>query len=369
MGKLDQRGAAAIPVIVIILVSTSVAMATPVVVDVMDVDPDSPLYGLERLGERIRMIGEEDQMMERWREYANLVDRAKGLEYKYILREFVEKMNETVSGDTATRPDIVQWMQQQMPGMGLVRLRLMEELGEKLKEKLPELSTEIENEIGVLDDLEQEISNTAVQTSDNTQARMQLTFQHLWEIAKQHQEQISVKIDDYSDIENHLANVNTIAKVEVNITVVSPIPVIASGFEEALSELNESLAEVQAMLEGTPENTPGRNAAERLTNVCTGLKENAVSAFDENRIRKALVLTHSAQVRLSHAKAILEHAAEWEPKFAKEWTSWQEIWENLKQEWEETGTWQSILENYQQHAKQVTNLWHEQWQEKLQQTS
>jgi hypothetical protein len=92
MRKLGQRGVAALTAVVIIAVSTGAAVATPVVVDAADVDPDHPLYALERLGERIRRVGDDDQMQERFEEYQRMVMKGKALKYRAIHTEFREKM-------------------------------------------------------------------------------------------------------------------------------------------------------------------------------------------------------------------------------------------------------------------------------------
>ncbi len=359
----DQRGVAAIAVIAILAISTGVGVATPVVVDAVDVDPDSPFYGLERLGERMRMVSTEAQMEERWGEYARLVGRAKGVEYKHILEEFVDKMQEVAPGDTVAKQEIVQWMQEQMPGIGLVKLRLMRELCEGFQVEVPEVYEELENEIEVLDGLEQELPVATSDVLENIQARLQLTFQRLWRIAERYQHRISERIGDYFDIENVLVDVDVTVNVEVNITIVAPTPFTTTEFENELSEFNEKLAEVQAMLEGTPENTAGRHAAERLVEIAIDLKEKAVDAHEAGKIRKALALIHAAGVHLQNAKNILDHASEWEPEFRYEWANWKERWENMKAEWMAGGTWQSILENYQQYAENIRQRWEERMQE------
>ncbi|GAI08979.1 unnamed protein product, partial [marine sediment metagenome] len=104
----EQKGIAAITAVIIVAASIGAGVATPVIVDAADVDPDSPFYGLERLGEQIRMVGGEDQMKERWGEYVSLVNRGKGLAYRSILETFVEKMHDVVPGDVETKQEIVQ---------------------------------------------------------------------------------------------------------------------------------------------------------------------------------------------------------------------------------------------------------------------
>ena len=362
----DQRGVAALTVAIIVAASMGVAIAAPVVVDAADVDPDSPLYGLERLGERIRMVGDEDQMKERWGEYVRLANRAKGLEYKHILEEFAEKMHDVAPGDAETKQEIVMWMQEQMPGIGLVKLRLMRELCLELRENLPEASDELENELSYLENLEQELLVANSGLLENIRARLELRLEHLRRIAERYENRLRERIYGYFDIDNILADIDVTVNVEVNITIVRPIQITTAEFENELNEFNESLAEVQAMLEGTPENAPGRHAAERLVEVAIEFKDETVDAHEEGKTRKALALIHAAQVHLRNAETILDHASEWEPEFGEEWTDWKDIWENMKENWIEEGTWQNIIENYNQHQEQVMHQWQEMWQERWQ---
>jgi hypothetical protein len=358
MMKLGQRGIAPIIAVAIIAASVGVGVATPVIVDAADVDPDSPLYGLERLGERIRMVSVEDQMKERWNEYSSLVDRAKGLEYKHILEEFVEKMREVVPGDVAAKQDIVRWMQENMPGIGLVQLKLQGELAERLKEdlaNLPEIREEIENEIDEIENMKELLPGATPELRENIRAHLRLIREKLENIARHYRERVR-PVNVYFDIDNVLVDVDITVNVEVKINVIRP-PNWAAGFENALDEFENLLSEVQAMLGGTPENAPGRHAAERLVEVSIKLRDKAVAAYEENRIRNALGLIHAAKMHLLNAKIILEHASEWEPRFRQEWTQWREQWENMKQEWIEEGIWENILKNREQFIENIRREW------------
>ena len=115
MFGLDQRGVAVVTVVIVVVVSTSVGVATPVVVDVVDVDPDSLFYGLERLGEQIRMVGDEDQMKERCTEACRMYERGKAVQYIEIFEEFMEKAEPLVE-----KPDIKAWMEEHIHEVGRV---------------------------------------------------------------------------------------------------------------------------------------------------------------------------------------------------------------------------------------------------------
>ena len=350
----DQRGVAAITVIAILAISTGVGLATPVVVDAVDVDPDSPFYGLERLGERMRMVSTEDQMRERWGEYARLVDRAKGLEYKHILEEFVDRMQEVAPGDTAAKQEVVQWMQDQMPGIGRVQLKLSKELCDGLKDDLPEASEEINRIRDEIENCERGLDIAGLR--ENVQARMRLIREKIENIVRQHRVRITRPVNTYFDIDNILVDVDVTVNVEVNLR---PIPITVPSFEKKLEIFDNLLAEVQAMLAGAPENAVGKHAAERLVEVATTLKDRAVSAYNEDKVRRALGLIHAANMHLYNAKMILEHASEWEPEFRGEWAHWRQAWAEVKQTFIDGGIWQNILENYQQYAENIRQRWEE----------
>ncbi|MFQ6129668.1 MAG: hypothetical protein ACE5OT_02525 [Candidatus Hadarchaeaceae archaeon] len=370
--KLDEKGVAMVSVAVIVLVAAGGAVAVPVAVDAVDVDPDHPLYALERLGERIRMVSVEDQMKERWSEYSYLVDRAKGLEYKHVLEEFVQKMHEVVPGDVAAKQDIVRWLQENMPGIGLVQLKLQKELAERLREgftDLPEIREEIENEIDEIENMEEILPGATPELRENITAHLRLIKEKLVNIARRYPERVR-PVNVYFDIDNVLVDVDITVNVEVKINVIRP-PDWTTGFENALDEFENLLLEVQAMLQGTPENAPGRHAAERLVEVAIELRDKAVAAYGENRTRNALGLIHAAKMHLLNAKIILEHASEWESKFRDEWTRWKRRWKNfVKPILENRGeqienlieeVWESVPENWEENEN-MGQEWQEKWQ-------
>ena len=382
----DQRGIAVLTVAIIVAASTGVAVATPVVVDAVDVNPDSPFYGLERLGERIRMVSDEDQMKERWGEYAQLVAQGRGLEYRNILNEFTEKMQSVVPENAEAKQNVVMWMQEQMPGTGRVKLGLMKELCEKLRENTPAAYDELENILEDLKNIEQELPTADNEMMGDIWAHLVLIAEQLRQIAEQH-ENAPDKIREYFDIDNRLTDIDSMWNAEVGMGRGQITP---AEFENELESFNEKLSEVQAMLEGAPENAPGRTVAERLVGVAVELRDNAVAAYGENKMRSALALIRAANVHLSNAERILEHASEWEPKFRENWAGWKEMWENMRAGWKET--WENMkqewkeewenrkqnfpenfeqtgplfLENFGQHNEQTTHQWRELWQEKWQ---
>ena len=357
MRRLDQKGVAALAVVIVIAASTGAAVATPVIVDAANVDPDHPLYGLERLGERIRMVGDDDQMRERWGEYARLVDRGKGAKYKKILEEFVEKMHAVVPGDVEAEREEVQWMQGQMLGIGRAQLKLSKELCESLKDDLPEVSEEIDRICDEIENLEEWLE--VAELRENARARLRLIREKIENIVRRHRARIRRPVNIYFDIDNMLVDVDVTVNTEVDITIVRPIPIVARSFEEKENEFENLFAEVQAMLEGAPENTHGVRAVRQLVEVATKHKDSAVTAYDGEKLRRALGLNHAAIMHLRNAKLILEHASDWDPEFTGQWMQWRERWQELKQELIQEGAWENILENWEQFAENIQQRWRE----------
>jgi len=100
---LGEHGVAAL-VAVIVLVSVGAGTAVPVVVDTIDVNPDSPLYGLERAGERIREAFAGGQQMditlarERMAEFELMVRHRKTAEYAWLADEIADRLEKAAGG-------------------------------------------------------------------------------------------------------------------------------------------------------------------------------------------------------------------------------------------------------------------------------
>ncbi|MEM2908107.1 MAG: hypothetical protein QXP65_02790 [Candidatus Hadarchaeales archaeon] len=360
MRKLGQGGVATVAVVAIIIAVAGATVAAPVAVDAADVDPDHPLYALERLGERIRGVGVEVQARERWREYAGLVERGKGLEYRQILQEFVDKMREVAPGDVEAKQEVVRWMQEQMPGIGLVQLRLCREFAERLRGELadlPDVSDEVGEEIAGIENCIREWQ-ASPELRENIRARLRLIMERLENIAERHRERIRERVLHYLDIDNLLVDVDVRMNVEVKMSEIRP-PNWAAGFEDALDGFELLLTEVQGMLEGAPENAPGRHAAERLVEVAIELRDKAVAAYEDNHVRNALGLIQAARMHLLNAKIILERASEWEPKFKEQWLQWRHRWENVKQELTGEGIWENMLQHREQFLENLRQRWRE----------
>jgi len=360
MVNLGQGGIAAVPALIAVAVVAAGTVGTPVAVDIADVNPDHPLYGLERIGEKIRMVSDTDQMKERWSEYAQMVERGKGLRYREILEEFREKLDELAPGDVAARREIVEWMQEQMPGIGRVQLGLQKEFASKLKERLsnrpgvpPEVQEKIENYIKELENLELEnleLENLRTTIQAKAQEKVRARLQLMREMLENIVEEVGEKefAEEFLNIDNAIGGVDEKIGIELALGKISPTENFEEKFKEKLGEFDNLLAEVQVMLGGAPENTHGRRACERLVDVSIELREKAVTAYENSMTRAALGLLHAAEMKLRAAKLILEHADEWEHEATERWHRWHHQWENQVKP-----IWENLRENI---AKQLENL-------------
>ena len=163
----------------------------------------------------------------------------------------------------------------------------------------------------------------------------------------------------YFDIDNILADVDINVNVEVNIIAGQQAQFSAANFEGDLEEFNGLRAEVMAMLGGAPENAAGRQAVEQLVIVATRARDGAVTESADGGVRRAVRQIHSARVRISNAKRILEHASEWEPDHSGEWTQWGEQWQGMRQELVNEGQLESVLGNWEQYAENIRDRWTE----------
>jgi len=309
---LGQRGVAAVIAVVIVATSIGVGVATPVIVDAADVDPDSPLYGLERLGEGIRRIGIEDQMMERWGEYQRMVAKGNGLAHRAILEEFRDRMKEVLEqmpeNVEAKWEIIIRWMQQQMPGVGEVRLRLMTEACERIRgelENLPEVGAAIEEMENEIENYEHELPTAPPERVENIRACAYLIRERIKDIIERYQHRMRHPIIVYIDIDNIVIDIDVTIEAENRI----PEENLIAKFEEKLAIFEDELDEVRGKLENLPENACIRNAVETLVNNAIKLENRAVAIKDE-KPRCALGLLNAANVLLRNADRILEHVEE-----------------------------------------------------------
>lgn len=335
---MENRGIAPLIAAVVLVAALGTSTAVPVAASVANVDPDHPLYSLKRVGERIRGLSDTQQMKLRWQEYQRMVEKGKGLQYQKILKEFVDKLNSVAPYDVKTRQGIISWMQEQMPGIGEIRLKLAEQVAGE--------NEEWENEV-------QQIR--ACWEREKNLENLSAGMLHL-------RERIRERVrEQYLKIENLLENACLRMRVQENLAPTwqearqRGEEILRTRFNHLLEFFENKYPEVEAMLSLAPENLPGRKAAGRLVDLALREKELALHAYDENLLGRAAGILTSAVVHLRNAERILEHAQEWEPQNAPQWEEWRERWGDLKEEFREL--WENVQQNLEQFRNRIRERW------------
>jgi len=354
--KFGQSGVAAVIVVVIVASSIAAGVVTPVIVSAKGVDPDSSLYGLSRLGESIRRVSDADQMKLRWDEYQRMVAKGKGLEYQTILDEFKDKMEKVLDqmpDNVEAKRDIIEWMQQQMPGIGEVRLRLMMEACERIRGELenqPEVGAAAEVLENELENYERELPTASPERMENIGALVYLIRERIKDIIERYRSSIIA----YIGIDNTIINIGATIKAQDNI----PRENLIAGFEERLAKFENNLAEVENKLNELPENARIRIAVESLVKNAIKLENRAIQAENENKLGRALGLLNAANVLLRNADRIFDYITRYveniqqfiENRFSPEYQRLSQIVDNLPDTAYRTG-----LKNILQLAQNAFN--------------
>jgi len=322
MFKIGKVGVATAAVLVIVVASIGGAMATPIIVDAAGADPDSPLYGLGRLGESMRMASDEEQMKNRWNEYSQMVSRGKGLEYSVILEEFNEKMKSVAPLDAEAKKEVVRWMQEQMPGMGLMEFQLANEFSSKFREfveNAPEYQERIDNIIRVLTDLGEQYSSATPEMQENILAQLRIIMDEFRMLTGRFGGRLPPELNHYFNADNLLMDSGIHLKIHDDRNKWMPGFENAPAFDNILEEFKVKLAEMQTGLEEIPENTPGLQIALDQLALAIELRDNAIVQNNAGEIEKASFILRAAFAHLDSANRILRQTNEWWPGFQPEW--------------------------------------------------
>ncbi len=317
---METRGIAPLVVVVIVAAVAGGSVATPVVVDTVDVDPDSPLYALERLGERIKRMDDVSVMKERFMEFSKMCDKGKGSQFLHIQEEterLYSKLQQELPEEK--KAEVVSWLSAQEVRVAKNKVQLLKEAALKLKEELK--GTAAEEEIGeVVGDL-QECSLEVTTRPEEVQARIELLKQMIENIKAPYAARVRVETVKALEAEIKACDFEIKTKVEIKKTRAPPV----FDLQKELSEFNTKLAEIKAKLELAPQ-VPGRKAVEVLVREAEEHRDKALEAAEDNKVRIGLL--HSAVVLLERAEKILDRAMDWEEKHAEEWREYKKA-ENL----------------------------------------
>ncbi|MEM3170894.1 MAG: hypothetical protein QXL58_00745 [Candidatus Hadarchaeales archaeon] len=339
---MESRGIAPLIAVAVIVTALGTSTAIPVAASVADVDPDHPLYSLKRIGERIRGLSDVEQMKLRWQEYQKMVEKGKGLQYQSILKEFVDKLNSVAPYDVKTKQEIIAWMQQQMPGIGEIRLKLAEEIAAE--------NEQWDNEVRQI---------RACWERERDLGSLNAGMLHLRERIRE-RERVRA-MERYLKTENLLENLCLRIRVHENLALTwqeakeKGENILRTKFNQLLGFFENKYPEVEAMLMIAPENSHGKKAAQRLVDLALRENKLALYAYDENLLGRAVGIMTSAVMHLRNAEHILEHAQEWEPQYVQQWYQWRERWMELKEEFKEL--WENVQQNLEEFRNRIKERW------------
>jgi hypothetical protein len=159
----DQKGVAVVTIAIIVAVSAGGAVATPVVVDTIDVDPDHPLYGLERVGEGIKaaFIGgvdwERGRAQERITEYERMAERGRGEEFIGLVDKAEEHVNRVIAA-AGTKEGLAVALEATQFHL-IVLNRVKDKVPEAAKASIEQAITESSSVIEVLENTKNQVEN------------------------------------------------------------------------------------------------------------------------------------------------------------------------------------------------------------------
>jgi hypothetical protein len=313
MRKMGQEGIAVTAIVTIVVALAGGAVATPVIVDAVDVDPDHPLYSLERIGERIRMIGDEDQSMERWGEYQRMVAKGKGLEYQAVLEEFRDKLAhvvETLPENVDAKREFIEWMQGQQAEINRVRVRMLKQTCEEIKAELennPELQKLVQETLEELENYE--VGPMNAERLDNLNARLSLIRERVrnWGEDNRIRESVRNAVERCLHGDNLIVDINI--SVNIGISMSQAVEAVQQRIGEMLEEFENELGVLQERIDNLPENSRLSNAVETLMDRAVIL-ENRAQEVAEEKPRRALGLLQAATQLLRNAGRIIDQVQE-----------------------------------------------------------
>jgi hypothetical protein len=329
---VDIKGIAPLVIAVVVVVAASASVATPVAVDSIDVDPDSPLYALERLGERIKGVSDVSAMKERFMEFSKMCDKGKGADFQNIYNEFsstYEKLMQKLPD--AEKAKILEWAAQQEARMVKNRIQLSKQVAIELKKSLKGTPDE-----AVLDNIIQEL-NACTREVENRLAevkgRLELLKQKVQDIKESRP---GIHVDTKVNIAATTEVSCQTKELEIKAEAEERKSVKIEDLLKKYQEFDSKLAEIEAKLQLAPM-VAGGKAAHRLVEEAKKHRNMSENALNENRLGAAAGLLHAAEELLERAEMILDHAVEWEKEHASQWRAYENAWGKIEEKLKEWG--------------------------------
>ncbi len=322
---MESKGIAPLVVMIIVVAAGGASIGAPVAVDTIDVDPDSPFYALERLGERIKGVGDMSLMQERFMEFSKMCDKGKGSSYLSIQDEFqrlYDKLMTKLPENSPKRAKILEWIQKQRARFVKNRIQLLKEAALRMKLDLRGTTdearvAEIEEQLSqALEKLRArprvqvppELDNVLLEVA----GQLELLKQKISELKARVETKLSLKVRKSIEAEESATEV----EFEVEARAGKPSE---EEYQELLEEYEKLQAELQKVDLQIAPPLAGTQAVQALIQVAAEHYRRAQQAYENGRLGGAVGQLRAAVVCLKRAEKIFEHAEEWEEEHAKEW--------------------------------------------------
>jgi hypothetical protein len=295
---MDARGIA--PLVVAVIVVAVGAAATPVTVDTIDVDPDHPLYPLEKIGERMKgavgLVKDVDLMKERYAEFGRMCTKGKGSMYASVAREADNLADRCLRG--ARRAEVAEWLKaKEMEVLGR-KLELLQEILPKLENQMTLYRAELEALLEFVQQVRTELEAGTL-TPEQLEEKIEYIHGELENLAAQKREWMEA----LRATENFRVKVWCARAVTEHFNV-----------EELIAKYQSLLSAVQAKLSTAPLRAGGV-AGRVLCERAQELYARATAGAEENYIVAGEL--YAAVVLLQRAENILDHATAWQQQIKK----------------------------------------------------
>lgn len=320
---MEARGIAPLVVIVIVAACAGGAVATPVAVDSIDVDPDHPLYALERIGEAIKRVGDEARMEERFNEFSKMCEKGKGSQFTSVFEDYANtrtKLLTKFAENTPQRVRLLERLQAQETKMVQNRIQLALEAATQLKKDLSgtEDATLCENMEAELTQMRLEVATRL----EAVEAKLELIEQKVEQLKEAYRNRVDARVRATVEARKKVKEELTEERVETGVRPVENI-------EEKLSEVEAKITKLEAELVVISQITvpvaaakvapAGCKAVESLVTEAKELRDKAVTAISQGRTGAAFGTLMAVEKLLGNAERILEHAEEWEREHENAW--------------------------------------------------
>lgn len=330
---METKGLAPV-VAIVILAAVSGSVATPVAIDTIDVDPDNPLYALEKFGEVIKRVSDETRLQERLQEFTKMCEKGHGSRFTTVFSEYCELREKLISKYPENAPErlrVKELMRAHEAVLAKNRALLALEAAASLKKNVTteEDAQLCENIMTKLTEVQRELAKLP----DVVEAKLELVEQQLEQLREKYRNRVEARVQTALEARHRVRKTQIEEKTEVETKPVENIEAKLETIEMKISKLEAELAVVSQMI--TPAEVAvspaGGRAATRLLQEAKELKEKAEDAITHGKLGRAFGLLTAAERLLTNAERILEHAENWEKEHENVWKECKAVMEIVKE--------------------------------------